>query len=107
MNVQQVWQNLVELECSITLAHPFTQDQLEKALADHINDLINHRFSDLVSLLYRVDIDEARLRSLLANQSSQDAAPMIARLILKRIWQKMETRKRFKPSGNPPEEEKW
>jgi hypothetical protein len=100
-------QKLVEVECSITLAEALTQEQLEQALAEHINALINYRFSDLVRLLYRVDVDEERLRMLLANQTTQDAAVIMARLIVERQRQKIETRKQFNPGRNSSEEERW
>jgi hypothetical protein len=108
MDEQQEVQNGVELACSITLTRGLTKDQLEQALADYLNGLINHRFSDLVRLLYRVDIDEARLRSILANQTAQDAGVTMARLIIERQWQKIETRKRFKAGDDrSSDEEKW
>jgi hypothetical protein len=72
-----------------------TVDALETILAERIGILINTDFSALVQLLYRVDVGETRLRQLLQENRTTDAGRLIARLVLERQWQKIETRREF------------
>ena len=70
-------------------------DQVEALLAEKITAMINIDFSALVQLLYRVDVDESRLRLLLQENKASDAGGLIARLILERLWQKILTRRAY------------
>lgn len=70
-------------------------EALETILAEKVNDLILHDFNALVQLLYRIDINESKLKNCLKENTSADAGPLIARLILERQWQKIETRRKF------------
>jgi hypothetical protein len=72
-----------------------TPDALLTALAERINTLILDDFNRLVQLLYRIDVNEAKLKTLLRENSTTDAGLLIARLILERQWQKIETRRKF------------
>jgi hypothetical protein len=83
-----------------------TLEELEALLAERVNTLIQKDFGALVQLLYRVDVSEAKLRLLLQENGGEDAAKLIARLILERQWQKIETRRQYRrePGGD---EERW
>ena len=103
----------------LQLADHLSLDQLEALLAEKINALIRGDFGALLQLLYRVDVSEAKLRELLRGaeagqgqeNTGEDAGKIIARLIMERQWQKIETRRRF--SGGPAsdgagsDEERW
>jgi hypothetical protein len=56
--------------------------KLFEELSAYINQLINHDFERLVSLLYRLDVDEKKLRSLLSYQAGVNAGDTIAALII-------------------------
>jgi hypothetical protein len=87
-----------------------TVDSLETILAERIGILINTDFSALVQLLYRVDVSETRLRQLLQENRMTDAGRLIARLMLERQWQKIETRREFsreRTKGDAADEERW
>lgn len=73
--------------------------QLETVLAEKLNALIQSDFSALVRLLYRIDINEARLRDLLKENAVEDAGKIIARLIIERQQQKILSRRQFRGSG--------
>ena len=86
----------------------FTLEQLSAAqLTIFINELIDKDFSKLVQLLYRLDVSETKLKSVLLEQPTGDAGEMITKLILERIAQRERAKQQFKPSGEIPEEEKW
>jgi hypothetical protein len=73
-------------------------------LSDYINHLLLNDFTGLVQLLYRVDVDENRLKALLREQASADAAGIIADLLIERQKQKLLTRNSFKPPNADPDE---
>jgi hypothetical protein len=79
---------------------------LEESLALRINTMIQSDFTSLIRILYRVDVDEARLRHLLA-ENRTNPGQVIARLIIDRQLQKIKSRRVFR--SNPPasDEEKW
>ena len=92
------------LNTSIDAASP---EELRNKLSAYINQLINTDFEKLISLLYRIDVNETKLRSLLAESEGRDAAQLIADLIIERQLQKIESRKNVKPQDDIPEDEKW
>ena len=109
---------LYDLNTSYGLELPetVTMEALEALLAERINDMINKDFNALIQLLYRIDVSESKLRQLLQENTTTDANRTIACLILERQWQKIETRRKYKPDNsfsddvshsNEPEEERW
>jgi hypothetical protein len=72
-----------------------TMEALEALLAERINDMINKDFNALVQLLYRIDVNETRLRGVLRDNQASDSGQLIARLILERQWQKILTRREY------------
>ena len=88
-------------------AGPSPEDALEAQLAEKINTLIQRDFGALVQLLYRIDVPEQKLRRMLETNDGQDAGRLIARLIMERQWQKIETRRKYKDGFSSSEEERW
>jgi hypothetical protein len=84
-----------------------TFEQLVNVLATHIDHLIVHDFHRLISLLYRLDISEERLRYYLDQTKDLAAGRLIAEMIIERQLQKIEARKSFKKDDDIPEEDKW
>ena len=92
------------------LAPVKAEESLEAALAEKINVLIQRDFDKLLQLLYRIDINEQRLRRLLLENEGEDAGKIIARLIMERQWEKMESRRQFRQDKTTDEhdgEERW
>jgi hypothetical protein len=81
--------------------------EIRKKLAIHVNDLINHDFEKLVSLLYRIDVNEAKLKHLLQENKNKDAGDLIAQMIIERQLQKIKTRNEFSKKKDESDEEKW
>lgn len=78
------------------------------ALAAALNRLLQSDFQKLVSLLYRIDISESKLKFLLKEHPSTDAALIIADLVIERQLQKLRSKQQYPPSGNNiDEKEKW
>jgi len=69
-------------------------------LQEQINWLINNNFSQLVKILYSLDVDEDNLRSLLQKRQDIDAATLITNLIIERQLKKVKTRNQSKNGGD-------
>ncbi|HEX6191145.1 MAG TPA: hypothetical protein VFZ42_02220 [Chitinophagaceae bacterium] len=79
----------------------------ESILATRINQLINEDFNKLVSILYRLDIDENALRAQL-DRNADDAGSIIAGMVIHRQLQKNKSRREFRQrDDNIDEAEKW
>lgn len=80
----------------------------KQSLVDRVNELLEKDFSKLVFLLYRIDIDENKLRGLLNQHAGEDAATIITDLIIERQVQKIKSREQFRQKDDTiDEEEKW
>ena len=94
-------------ELAINLPEKIEKDELLEFLANYINNLIKNDFEKLVSYLYRIDVSEPKLKSLLQQNPQEDAGNIIAALIIERQEQKIKTRGQFSQRDNDIEEEKW
>ena len=73
-----------------------------------VNELITQDFNQLVLLLYRLDINEKKLKQTLADHPDQNAGELIAQLIVDRQEEKKRSREAFKQKDwESSEEEKW
>ncbi|MBK9570966.1 MAG: hypothetical protein IPO53_14360 [Chitinophagaceae bacterium] len=91
----------------ISLPVTFSQEQLRESLAAIINDLINHDFEKLVFYLYRIDVNESKMKRLLDQKEGENAAGLIADLIIERQLQKIKSRKETKNNKDIPDVESW
>lgn len=83
---------LLNKELSLEFSEKLTMDELEQQLTDHINHLINTDFEKLIYYLYRIDVNESKMKQLLQQQAGENAAQLIARLIIDRQLQKIKSR---------------
>ena len=85
-----------------------TDEEAENQLAEKINYLIQTNFESLVNLLYRIDVNEKKLRQLLIDHPNEDAGKTIARLIIERQIQKIKNREMFSTNNDAiSEDDKW
>ncbi len=93
----------------IELPNSASMDDLENVLAAHINSMITTDMNRLLNLLYRLDIDENRLRVMLEQTTDTDASVIVARLIIERQIQKLQSRQNFKHTDENEidETDKW
>ena|SRR5450432_1788741 len=98
----------LKTELQIELAEKISFEEIKKKLSAYINQLINQDFQQLVMLLYKVDVNERKLRNVLRENKKDDAGDMIAELIIERQLQKIKTRREFsKKNDDDSAEEKW
>ena len=94
-------------ELAIELPGKISFEELKEYLSEHINHLIQTDFNKLVSLLYRIDINESRLKALLRENKDADTGKIITDLIIERQLQKIKSRKQNKGDNRIPDDEKW
>jgi hypothetical protein len=73
-----------------------------------VDYLITNNFSLLISILYRLDVSEQKIKAFLNQSKDTTAGNIISKLIIERQLQKMASRTRFtdRPS-DIPEDERW
>lgn len=97
----------VSQSLEVTLPDTACIEEFREKLAMHINHLINHDFEKLVYYLYRIDVNENKMRALLEQKEGEGAAQLITDLIIERQLQKIKSRKESKKDDTIPEDEKW
>lgn len=85
-----------KLQLSQVLALPSQEDQF-KAFAAYLDQLISSDFNKLLSILYRVDASEEKVKKELAkHQNHFTAGHIIAQLLLERETEKIKFRAQYK-----------
>ena len=98
----------INTSLDLRLAETLSYEELHSKLSEEINHLISHDFEKLVFNLYRIDVNEARMRALLAEKDGENAAALIADLIIERQLQKIKSRQQFRQRDNSiNENDKW
>ncbi len=77
-----------------------TEEALLQVLADHIAYWIDHKLEFLLSLMYRLDIDERKVNAALSPYAEEPANLSIARLVLERQKQRIFTKKYYKQQNS-------
>ncbi len=101
--ITSMLQSMMDLEPT----EKYSEEELTALLAIHINQLLQNNFEKLVSLLYRIDVSEKKLKQLLKDHPKEDAGNIIASLIIERQLEKIKSRKLFKTDADFDGEEKW
>ena len=89
------------------LKENISMDELKNVLSGYIHQLINNNFNKLVSILYRIDVNETKLKELLQDNPAADAGKIIAELIIDRQWQKIKSRNESRRNPDISEDDKW
>ncbi len=98
----------VNKELALELPGRLSLTELKEQLTQYINHLINTDFEKLIFCLYRIDVHEARMKQLLQAQEGENAAALIAQLIIDRQLQKIKSRAAFTaPAPDESSEERW
>jgi len=71
-----------------------------EVLAKHLQHLINHNFNDLLSILYRIDVSEVKVKKALAQKPKNTSdGEIIAELLIERQIQKLKFKAQYR-KGN-------
>jgi hypothetical protein len=95
-------------EMGLQLAEELSFEALRLQLQAAISKMIAGNFQQLVNILYRIDVNERKLKYLLQENVGADAAVIIADLISERQLEKIKSRQQFSQQDDSiPDEEKW
>jgi hypothetical protein len=95
-------------QLSLELEKVSSQDERTiKNIQNLINDLLVNDFNQLVNILYRMDVNENKLKKLLHANPGTDASVLIADLLIERQLEKIKTKRSFKNNNRIDENEKW
>lgn len=84
-----------------------SKEKIREELIQYVNELINKDLQSLIQLLYRIDVNEKKIRLHLNENADKDSASILAGLIIQRQMEKIESRKKFYKKNEEDEEEKW
>ena len=107
MNHHQALIKTLNTELDLSLPVNLSSENLILDLALLINELIVRDFQKLVFILYRIDVNENKLKRILKENNGENAANTIAELIVERQLQKIKSKKEFGTQANFNDEEKW
>jgi hypothetical protein len=97
----------INKELSIELPQKISGEQLKEQLSQYVNHLINTDFDKLIYYLYRIDVNETKMKQLLQTEN-KNAGDLIADLMIERQLQKIKSREQFKQRDDTiNEEDKW
>ncbi len=71
-------------------------DQLKEWLTSEIVKLLLNDMEKLLNILYRIDVNEKKVKEVFAQNNPKIIAPILAELILQREIQKAVTREEFR-----------
>jgi hypothetical protein len=92
----------------VALKKILSLEELLVWMTQYIDQLISNDFDALMLLLYRIDVSEQKVKSMLADNNGINAARIIAELIIKRQQQKIFSRSQFKSATiDIDESERW
>jgi hypothetical protein len=97
----------INTSLAIALPDKISFEELRSQLSGHINLLIKNNFETLVALLYKIDVNEDKLKYFLIDNPNEDAGNIIASLIIERLQQKIIFKNQFTNKSSDSNEEKW
>ena len=71
-------------------------DQLKEWLTSEIIKLLMNDMEKLLNILYRIDVNEKKVKEVFAQNNPQIIAPLLAELLIEREMGKAETRIKFR-----------
>lgn len=101
MQANNFIQQTLSKETSLAFTHNWQQE-----LTDYVQQLIDTNFEKLVFLLYRIDVSEHKIKTLLQN-NHQPSAEIISKAIIDRLVEKQQSRELYKQNNEIDEEDKW
>jgi hypothetical protein len=98
---------LVNKDFELAESDFISEEDLERALSAVIHRMIDRDLEKLFSILYRLDVNEQKVHAAL--RKNNDIAPhiAIAKLIIKRHKEKLESRLKYKQDKDDDSVEKW
>jgi hypothetical protein len=83
-------------------AEKFSLEDLKKALFIRIRELLDKNVERLLSMLYRVDLNQKKLDEIFEHGSKDEIALKISEAVIERQLQKIKTRQLYKNNESRP-----
>lgn len=80
------------------LFHANSLEELKERVTQRVVYMLLHEMEKLLQVLYRIDVDEKEVKKVFAQSDPKQIAPALVDLIIRREWQKAETRVKYKPT---------
>lgn len=81
----------------------YTEEEFFELLSGHVLWMIEHRLDYLLSLMYRLDIDENKINRALHPGAPEPANEGLARLIIERQKQRIQTKQQYREESGATE----
>ncbi|MEZ4983907.1 MAG: hypothetical protein R2795_02525 [Saprospiraceae bacterium] len=75
-----------------------SEEELFRLLSNHVAWLVENRLEWLLSLMYRMDIDERKVEAALSPFAVAPANEALAQLIMERQQQRVRTKQQYRPA---------
>jgi hypothetical protein len=82
------------LQEKLALEHT-DNDDLIFIMAERIRELLAGDLEALMSMMYRLDIDEAKIKFAFSKDSVEDPAVSLAKIIIERQQRRMDTKRKY------------
>lgn len=87
---------LVQTNLQEKLAHDqVNNEELIHVMAERIRELLAGDLEALMSMMYRLDIDEAKMKLAFSKDNIEDPAISLAKIIIERQKRRMDTKKKY------------
>ena len=101
-------QDPIRTDIQKTIGFELPESNWKIRLIDEIRHLLQNDFHKLISILYRMDVSEGKLRGLIQENPGKDAAELIAAVMLERAALRQKTKEAYgRPSSENDTEERW
>jgi hypothetical protein len=105
--MENVLVELINKDLELSFPPAIAENLLREKLSMLINELIVSDFQRLIFLLYKVDINESKLKRTLRDHPGENAGMLIADMVIEREEQKLKSRKESKQENPDDSEERW
>lgn len=95
MQIEKEAIQIINKQLDTNFAESISMVDLQQELSVYINHLIETDFEKLLNILYKVDVDENKLKQLRKLEAGKDAGVIITGLIIERELQKLNSRKKY------------
>ena len=95
-------QELIALNFELEETKTFDETELEQLLSNRIAYMLDHQLDFLLSLLYRLDVEEQKINMALSPINKIPPALALARLVIERQKQRIATKEKYGNADSDP-----
>jgi len=91
----------VDKSTTLVPGEKVTMDDVRKFLIEKITTLLDRNHGMLMSILYRIDVSERRVKQAMTGSSPAELPAVLADLVIERQLQKLRTKRYYAQSSRP------